>query len=80
MFQILLFSMLSVQLKTRAPGAKTYLQVIRARFGKRSHIVFCCYALVTNTVVTAMLMLGTVNPIFVVVGKTFYDIVFLICC
>ncbi|CAG5131507.1 unnamed protein product [Candidula unifasciata] len=56
--QIMLFSMLAVQLKTRAPGAKTFLQVIKARFGRRSHIVFCCYALTTNIVVTAMLMLG----------------------
>ncbi|BFZ23564.1 hypothetical protein BsWGS_26603 [Bradybaena similaris] len=50
--------MLAVQLKTRAPGAKTFLQVIKARFGKRSHIVYCCYAVATNVVVTAMLMLG----------------------
>ncbi|KAH9514149.1 urea active transporter [Bulinus truncatus] len=56
--QILLFSMLSVQLKTRAPGAKTFLQVIRARFGKTTHIVFCFFALATNVIVTAMLMLG----------------------
>ncbi|KAK0061328.1 urea-proton symporter DUR3, partial [Biomphalaria pfeifferi] len=55
--QILLFSMLSVQLKTRAPGAKTFLQVIRARFGKSTHIVFCIFALATNVIVTAMLML-----------------------
>ncbi|CAL1534239.1 unnamed protein product [Lymnaea stagnalis] len=50
--------MLSVQLKTRAPGAKTFLQVIRARFGSRTHIVFCFFALATNVIVTAMLMLG----------------------
>ncbi|GFR85860.1 urea-proton symporter DUR3-like [Elysia marginata] len=56
--QILLFSMLTIQLKTRAPGAKTFLQVIRARFGKRTHITFCCFALLTNIIVTAMLMLG----------------------
>ncbi|ESO83679.1 hypothetical protein LOTGIDRAFT_169159 [Lottia gigantea] len=56
--QILLFSMLAVQLKTRAPGAKTFLQVIRARFGKTCHKVFCCFALATNIIVTSMLMLG----------------------
>ncbi len=50
--------MLSVQLKIRAPGAKTFLQVIKARFGSRTHIVFCVFALLTNIVVTAMLMLG----------------------
>ncbi|XP_064611598.1 uncharacterized protein LOC135475601 [Liolophura sinensis] len=56
--QILLFSMISVQLKIRAPGAKTFLQLIQARFGKRTHVVFCVFALMTNIIVTAMLMLG----------------------
>ncbi|XP_059168393.1 LOW QUALITY PROTEIN: uncharacterized protein LOC131950305 [Physella acuta] len=56
--QILLFSMLAVQFKTRAPGAKTFLQVIRARFGRHTHIVVCCFALATNVIVTSMLMLG----------------------
>ena len=50
--------MLSVQLKIRAPGAKTFLQVINARFGKSTHKVFCVFALATNIIVTAMLMLG----------------------
>ncbi|XP_048764480.2 uncharacterized protein LOC125672302 [Ostrea edulis] len=56
--QMLLFSMVSVQLKIRAPGAKTFLQVIRARFGSRTHKIYCVFALMTNVVVTAMLMLG----------------------
>ncbi|XP_064641869.1 uncharacterized protein LOC135496466 [Lineus longissimus] len=56
--QILLFSMLSIQLKIRAPGAKTFLQVVRARFGNKTHLVFCAFALLTNIIVTAMLMLG----------------------
>ncbi|XP_064598785.1 uncharacterized protein LOC135465474 [Liolophura sinensis] len=56
--QILLFAMLSVQLKIRAPGAKTFLQVIKARFGLKTHSVFCVFALLTNIIVTAMLMLG----------------------
>lgn len=57
--QMLLFSIVSVQLKIRAPGAKTFLQVIKARFGSRTHKIFCGFALMTNLVVTAMLMLGT---------------------
>jgi len=86
--QILLFSMLVVQLKLYAPGAKTFLQlcrqmwtdckssslftrpdsipwttktflqVIRARFGRTTHLTFCVFALLTNVIVTAMLMLG----------------------
>ncbi|ESO00915.1 hypothetical protein HELRODRAFT_82671 [Helobdella robusta] len=56
--QILLFSIIIVMLKVKAPGAKTYLQVIRARFDRATHLTFCVFALVTNFVVTAMLMLG----------------------
>lgn len=56
--QILLFSMVSVQLRIRAPGAKTFLQVIRARYGTTTHKVFVFYALLTNIIVTANAMLG----------------------
>ncbi|KAL4238296.1 hypothetical protein ACF0H5_003008 [Mactra antiquata] len=56
--QILLFAMVSVQLKIRAPGAKTFLQVIRARYGATTHKVFVVYALATNIIVTANSMTG----------------------
>ncbi|XP_060064863.1 uncharacterized protein LOC132545205 [Ylistrum balloti] len=56
---IFIFPVFSVQFKTRAPGAKTYLQIIHARFGTKAHIVFCCFALVTNFVImTAVLLAG----------------------
>nr|KAG5711633.1 hypothetical protein BaRGS_016815 [Batillaria attramentaria] len=53
---MILFPMLSVQFKTRAPGAKTFLQVIYARFGLVTHVVFCCFALLLNLVVFITLM------------------------
>ncbi|XP_052808030.1 uncharacterized protein LOC128236931 [Mya arenaria] len=56
--QILLFSIVSVKLKTRAPGAKTFLQVIKARFGAATHKVFVFYALLTNLIVIVNCMLG----------------------
>ena len=56
--QIILFAILSITLKTRAPGAKTFLQVIKARFGSRTHIIFCVFAMFTNLVVTTMLTIG----------------------
>merc|ERR550532_281762 len=49
--QIILFAILSIMLKTRAPGAKTFLQVIKARFGARTHLVFCTFAFFTNLIV-----------------------------
>ncbi|XP_061164269.1 uncharacterized protein LOC133173296 [Saccostrea echinata] len=56
---ILLFPILSVELKTKAPGAKTFLQIVYTRFGKPAHIVFCCIALFANIVtITALLVAG----------------------
>ena len=34
------------------------LQVIHARFGKTAHIVFCCFALLTNLVITIGILLA----------------------
>ena len=50
--QIIIFSILSIMLKMRAPGAKTFLQVIKARFGKKTHLVFCTFAFLTNVIVS----------------------------
>lgn len=57
-FNIFIFPIFSVQFKTRAPGAKTYLQVIHARFGRKAHVVFCCFALLTNLVITIGILLA----------------------
>jgi len=56
--QIIIFSILSIMLKTRAPGAKTFLQVIKARFGKGTHLVFCTFAFLTNLIVMMSLTIA----------------------
>merc|ERR1711963_570874 len=56
--QIIIFSILSIMLKTRAPGAKTFLQVIKARFGSRTHQVFCLFAFFTNLIVMMSLTIA----------------------
>ena len=56
--QIILFAILSIMLKTRAPGAKTFLQVIKARFGNRTHQVFCLFAFFTNLIVMMSLTIA----------------------
>ncbi|KAL4230109.1 hypothetical protein ACF0H5_010494 [Mactra antiquata] len=55
---ILLFPTLSLYLKTRAPGAKTFPQIAYARFGKAAHIMFCVLALVANLIVTTSMLLA----------------------
>ncbi|XP_070198051.1 uncharacterized protein [Littorina saxatilis] len=55
---IFIFPIFSVQFKTKAPGAKTYLQIIHARFGRRAHMVFCFFAILTNLVITIGVLLA----------------------
>lgn len=56
--QVLLFGILAIELKRKAPNAHTFLEIIRARFGDGAHRVFLIFALMTNIIVTAMLLLG----------------------
>ncbi|EOD43650.1 putative urea active transporter protein [Neofusicoccum parvum UCRNP2] len=56
--QIILFATLAIELKRRAPNAHTFLEVIRARYGAATHIVFMVFGLMTNILVTAMLLTG----------------------
>jgi len=56
--QVLLFGILAIELKRKAPNAHTFLEIIRARYGDAAHRVFLVFALMTNMLVTAMLLLG----------------------
>ena len=56
--QVLLFGILAIELKRKAPNAHTFLEIIRARFGAGTHKVFLGFALTCNMIVTGMLLLG----------------------
>lgn len=56
--QIIMFSVLAIQMKRRAPKFKTFLELIRIRYGTLAHVVYTCFALTANTLVTSMLLLG----------------------
>lgn len=56
--QVILFSILAIELKRKAPMTHTFPEMLYIRYGKHSHKVFLFFALLTNTVVTAMLVLG----------------------
>ena len=55
--QILLFATLAIELKRRAPNAHTFLEVIRARYGVYAHLVFTVFGLMTNVLVTTMVIM-----------------------
>lgn len=56
--QIVCYAIMAIELKRRAPRANTVLEVIRVRFGTSSHLVFFCYGVSVQILVTAALLLG----------------------
>ncbi|KAI9634422.1 putative urea transporter [Dioszegia hungarica] len=56
--QILLFAMIASKLKQHAPYCHTYLEIIRARWGKVAHLTFLFFGMATNIIVSTMLILG----------------------
>lgn len=56
--QIILFCVIAIELKRRAPFAHTFLEVIHARYGPLVHVVYIIFCLCTNILVTSMLLTG----------------------
>jgi urea-proton symporter len=76
--QMVLFGILVVELKRKAPSSHTFPEIINARFGDKAHKVFLFFALMTNTIVTAMLVLGGAAVIHSLTGVNIYLASFLI--
>ena len=58
--QVLLFGVMAIEIKRKAPNAHTVCEIVRARWGRAAHTVFLVFCLATNVIVTAMLLLGVV--------------------
>lgn len=56
--QVLLFGVMAIEIKRKAPNAHTVCEIVRARWGRAAHVVFLVFCLATNVIVTAMLLLG----------------------
>jgi urea-proton symporter len=56
--QVLLFGILAIQLKRKAPKAHTFCEIVKARWGTAAHLTFVYFGILTNIIVTAMLLLG----------------------
>lgn len=53
-----IFAVLAMEVKRKAPGCHTYLELIRVRFGKSAHLVFLFFAIAVNMLVTVELLNG----------------------
>eukprot|EP00871_Galdieria_phlegrea_P000695 jgi/Galph1/1626/GphlegSOOS_G303.1 len=56
--QIILFSILALEMKLKAPKCHSYLEVIRVRWGKYAHWTFLLFAYLASLIVVASLILG----------------------
>lgn len=54
--QLFLFAIVGCEIRIKAPGAKTFLQVIRARHGAITHLIVMTFALFANAVISSMVM------------------------
>ncbi|EFN55634.1 hypothetical protein CHLNCDRAFT_133809 [Chlorella variabilis] len=70
--QILLFGILAVEIKRKAPNAHTMLEIVRARWGNTAHKVFFVFAIITNIIVCSMLILGGASVMGALTGMNLY--------
>lgn len=76
--QVLLFGILALQIKLKAPRSHTLLEIIKVRWGSTAHLVFLFFCLATNMVVSAMLILGGASVVTALTGIDIYAAAFLI--
>jgi Na+/proline symporter len=70
--QILLFGIMAIEVKRKAPTAHTVLEIILARWGKVAHLTFFFFCILTNILVTSMLLLGGAAVINALTGMNIY--------
>lgn len=76
--QVLLFGVMAIEIKRKAPNAHTVCEIVKARWGTAAHIVFLAFCFLTNIIVTAMLLLGGSAVVNALTGVNIYAASFLI--
>ncbi|PKA52165.1 Urea-proton symporter DUR3 [Apostasia shenzhenica] len=76
--QVLLFGVMAIEIKRKAPNAHTVCEIVKARWGTAAHIIFLVFCFMTNIIVTAMLLLGGSAVVNALTGVNIYAASFLI--
>ncbi|MDX1372916.1 MAG: sodium:solute symporter family protein, partial [Nitrososphaeraceae archaeon] len=76
--QVVLFAILVIELKRKAPSSHTFPELISARFGFKAHKVFLFFGLITNIIITTMLILGGAAVVNALTGVNITVAAFLI--
>lgn len=73
-----MFSVLACKVKENAPRCHTFLEIVQKRYGTVAHIIFICFALVTNILVASQLLLGGSAVVTALTGMNVYAAIWLI--
>ncbi|KAF2116617.1 SSS family solute:Na+ symporter [Lophiotrema nucula] len=76
--QIFMFTVLACKVKQNAPRCHTFLEIVYARYGATTHIIFICFALATNILVASQLLLGGSAVVTSLTGMNVYAACWLI--
>jgi len=76
--QVLLFGVLAINLKKKAPSAHTVCEIVNARWGRTAHLTFLVFAFMANVIVTSMLLLGGAATVEALTGMDYRLASFLI--
>ncbi|KUJ08332.1 putative DUR3-urea permease [Mollisia scopiformis] len=70
--QIMIFSNLAIQCKRKAPNARTFLEIIRVRYGTIAHFSFMFFSLASNILVVSSILIGGAAAINSLTGMSVY--------
>lgn len=76
--QILLFGMIAIKIKSNAPGAHTFPEIVLSRHGRAAHLTYLFFGLATNMLVGACLVLGGSQVVTALSAVNVYAACFLI--
>lgn len=76
--QIFMFTVTACKVKQNAPRCHTFLEIVYARYGALTHIVFIFFALATNILVASQLLLGGSAVVSTLTGMNVYAACWLI--
>jgi Na+/proline symporter len=76
--QILLFGLIAIQIKSNAPGAHTFPEIVLSRHGHIAHVTYLFFGWATNMLVGACLVLGGSQVVAALSGMNVYAACWLI--
>ncbi|KAK0124215.1 hypothetical protein ONS95_009193 [Cadophora gregata] len=68
----MVFSNLAIQCKRKAPNARTFLEIIRVRYGTTAHFSFMFFSLASNILVVSSILIGGAAAIESLTGMSVY--------